>query len=575
MTVPFKNYPQVPVEPLAGKVVIDTNNYYFERDGHFADIDSGQATASGKLAEHLRGAQVVKAFNSIRSAEIGDDATPAGTPNRRALPIAGDDDGAKQVVRDLIEDFGFDVVDAGPLAEGRRFDRDQPAYGAPLALTTARGARRRGLSPHTRGSSWGGLPRQRRRKISGFAAVRLRHRAALRRRDALRHAAARGRLAARADGGRRPGHLRRQVHRRRAGRKALIADVIVGSLASALGLPVPALVTVEVDPVLAANEPDEEVQDLLRASAGRNLGVDFLPGALDLDPNAFDIDPGFAGQVLWFDAFVANVDRSWRNPNMLFWHGRPYLIDHGAALTFHHNWPTADQAATRPYDASEHVLIGSHPDLDAADQLPITRHRPHRRRRRGTRRVAGRRAGLRGTGRGAGGLRRLLPLAGWRRRTAGCPLFGEAVAPGRNAGSAGLSTMAVAMTTAATLRVRDAAGRPAGGTRRVDQRRCAASTAATWTTWVRRCTWTSTGCEPAARTPTSRQIDAVLNSLADTCTEDGAGPAAAEDIGRRFRWLTAPRSTVVQPGPVHTGLTTDPAAELLHLLEVLVLPVPG
>jgi hypothetical protein len=156
------------------------------------------------------------------------------------------------------------------------------------------------------------------------------------------------------------------------GRKALIADVIVGSLAAALGLPVPALVTVEVDPVLAANEPDEEVQDLLRASAGLNLGVDFLPGALDLDPTAFDIDPGFAGQVLWFDALVANVDRSWRNPNMLYWHGRPYLIDHGAALTFHHNWPSAGQAAARPYDASEHVLIGSEPDLGAAGQLTIS-----------------------------------------------------------------------------------------------------------------------------------------------------------------------------------------------------------
>jgi HipA-like protein len=156
------------------------------------------------------------------------------------------------------------------------------------------------------------------------------------------------------------------------GRKALIADVIVGSLAIALGLPVPALVTVEVDPILAANEPDEEVQDLLRASAGLNLGVDFLPGALDLDPNAFEVDSRFAGRVLWFDAFVANVDRSWRNPNMLFWHGSPYLIDHGAALTFHHNWPTADQAATRPYDATDHVLIGLGPDLNAADQFAIT-----------------------------------------------------------------------------------------------------------------------------------------------------------------------------------------------------------
>jgi len=140
VTVPFKNYPQVPVEPLAGKVVIDTNNYYFERDGHFPDIDAGAATVSGKLAEHLAGAKVVKAFNSIQSAQIGDDATPAGTPERRALPIAGDDDEAKRLVGELIEEFGFDVVDAGPLREGRRFDRDQPAYGARLTADELRAA---------------------------------------------------------------------------------------------------------------------------------------------------------------------------------------------------------------------------------------------------------------------------------------------------------------------------------------------------------------------------------------------------------------------------------------------------
>jgi hypothetical protein len=153
------------------------------------------------------------------------------------------------------------------------------------------------------------------------------------------------------------------------GRKALVAEVIVGELARALGLSVPAQVSVDVDPILAANEPDEEVQDLLRASPGRNLGVDYLPGSLDLDVAAFDIDPGFAGRVLWFDALVANVDRSWRNPNMLFWHGAPYLIDHGAALTFHHNWPSADSAAARPYDAAEHALLGCAPDLDAAAEL--------------------------------------------------------------------------------------------------------------------------------------------------------------------------------------------------------------
>ena len=153
------------------------------------------------------------------------------------------------------------------------------------------------------------------------------------------------------------------------GRKALIAEIIGTALAGALGLPVTELVTVEVDPVLALNEPDEEVQDLLRASPGRNLGVDFLPGALDLDASAFPLDPGFAGRVLWFDALIGNVDRSWRNPNMLFWHRAPYLIDHGAALTFHHSWATFDAArvAARPYDAGEHAVITSHPDLDAAD----------------------------------------------------------------------------------------------------------------------------------------------------------------------------------------------------------------
>src|SRR3954451_4753280 len=156
------------------------------------------------------------------------------------------------------------------------------------------------------------------------------------------------------------------------GRKALVAEVVVGSLAAAIGLPIPRLVTVEVDPILAANEPEEEVQDLLRASPGLNLGVDYLPGSLDLDVSAFDIDPGFAGQVLWFDALAGNVDRSWRNPNMLFWHGRPYLIDHGAALTFHHNWSGAGAAPQRSYDASEHALIGCAPDLEAAADLDVT-----------------------------------------------------------------------------------------------------------------------------------------------------------------------------------------------------------
>ena len=154
------------------------------------------------------------------------------------------------------------------------------------------------------------------------------------------------------------------------GRRALVAEVISAGLARALGLPVPRLVAVDVDPVLADNEPDEEVQDLIRASPGLNLGVDFLPGALDLDAGAFPIDPVLAGKVLWFDALIGNVDRTWRNPNMLYWHGRPYLIDHGAALTFHHRWPATPSART--YDATDHALLGAKPDVDAADAALAT-----------------------------------------------------------------------------------------------------------------------------------------------------------------------------------------------------------
>ena len=148
----------------------------------------------------------------------------------------------------------------------------------------------------------------------------------------------------------------------------LVAEVVSGQLARSLGLPVPELVTVDVDPGLAAGEPDQEVQDLLRASGGRNLGIDYLPGAFDLDPVAFAVDADFAGRVLWFDALVGNVDRSWRNPNLLHWHGAPYLIDHGATLTFQYNWSTADRWPARPYDARDHVLLGCGPDVSGADR---------------------------------------------------------------------------------------------------------------------------------------------------------------------------------------------------------------
>jgi hypothetical protein len=135
---------------------------------------------------------------------------------------------------------------------------------------------------------------------------------------------------------------------------ALVAEIIAGELARRLALRVPELVLAELDPRIASSEPDPEIQDLLRASEGRNLGVDFLPGSFGFEPLGWTAPRDFASQVLWFDALVQNVDRTWRNPNLLVWHGDIWLIDHGAALYFHHNWPTADPK--RPFDAREHVL---------------------------------------------------------------------------------------------------------------------------------------------------------------------------------------------------------------------------
>jgi predicted dinucleotide-binding enzyme len=132
VSVPFGAYGRVPVTPLDGKIVIDTNNYYFERDGHFPAIDSGEETDNTLLAKHLPTSRVVKAFNNISSGDLGSQGAPAGTPDRRALPIAGDDADAKKTVTALIDAFGFDVVDAGSLADGRLFGRDTPAYGPRL-----------------------------------------------------------------------------------------------------------------------------------------------------------------------------------------------------------------------------------------------------------------------------------------------------------------------------------------------------------------------------------------------------------------------------------------------------------
>jgi predicted dinucleotide-binding enzyme len=129
VTVPLKNYQAVPVAPLAGKIVIDTNNYYPERDGHIAELDNESTTTAELLQAHLPTSKVVKAFNHIYAAALTTDGQPAGTKNRRALVIAGDDHGAKATATRLLDVFGFDTVDAGPLKEGWRIQRDTPGYG--------------------------------------------------------------------------------------------------------------------------------------------------------------------------------------------------------------------------------------------------------------------------------------------------------------------------------------------------------------------------------------------------------------------------------------------------------------
>jgi len=147
------------------------------------------------------------------------------------------------------------------------------------------------------------------------------------------------------------------------GPRVLVAEVVVGELARRIGLDTPRLVGLELDPEIARYEADEEVQDLLAASAGLNLGIDFLPGAFGYDGVLPEGVPDLGARVLWLDAFVANVDRTWRNPNLLVWNGALHVIDHGASLYFHHSWTHGpgdpSRFAGQAWDATGHVM-GDH-----------------------------------------------------------------------------------------------------------------------------------------------------------------------------------------------------------------------
>jgi len=162
------------------------------------------------------------------------------------------------------------------------------------------------------------------------------------------------------------------------GPRALVAEWLAGELARAIGLAVPDLVAVDLDPALGAAEPDEEVHDLLAASEGLNLGMDFLPGALTFNPVVAatngGIDPDVAADVVWLDALVTNPDRTAVNPNLLVWHGRPWLIDHGAALYIHHTWRDPDTHARGAFPRIvDHVLLPFASSIEAADRRNAAR----------------------------------------------------------------------------------------------------------------------------------------------------------------------------------------------------------
>jgi hypothetical protein len=161
------------------------------------------------------------------------------------------------------------------------------------------------------------------------------------------------------------------------GPKALIAELIVGEIGRALGLLIPEIVFVELDPELARTEPDPEIQDLIRASGGLNLGLDYLPGSITFDPIINMPDPELASSIVWLDAYTSNVDRTPRNPNMLMWHKKLWLIDHGAALYFHHAPADFLGRSRRVFpQIKEHVLLPAATQISRVDSLLSSRLTP-------------------------------------------------------------------------------------------------------------------------------------------------------------------------------------------------------
>jgi hypothetical protein len=154
------------------------------------------------------------------------------------------------------------------------------------------------------------------------------------------------------------------------GIKALIAELVGGEIARALGLKIPEIVFAQVDPAFGRTEPDEEIQDLLKASEGLNLALHYLSGSITFDPNASKVDARMASQIVWLDSLITNVDRTARNTNMLMWYKELWLIDHGASLYFHHNWDNWEEQSKRPFALiKDHVLLPWASELEKVDEV--------------------------------------------------------------------------------------------------------------------------------------------------------------------------------------------------------------
>ena len=158
------------------------------------------------------------------------------------------------------------------------------------------------------------------------------------------------------------------------GTKALIAEIIAGELARSAGFLVPEQVFINLDIELAKTEPDPEIQDLIRASGGLNFGIDYLPGSVMFDPVAEKPNAELASRIVWFDAYVTNIDRTARNANLLLWHRKMWLIDHGASLYFHHSWADMEQRSKEPFlQIKDHILLEFATELEVADTALVSK----------------------------------------------------------------------------------------------------------------------------------------------------------------------------------------------------------